>query len=38
LRGRIQDANAKLVITADGGFAAARPALKPTVDESVAPA
>jgi acetyl-CoA synthetase len=36
LRGRIQDANAKLVITADGGFRRGAPsALKPTVDESV---
>jgi acetyl-CoA synthetase len=37
LRGRIQDASAKLVITADGGFRRGNPsALKPTVDESVA--
>ncbi len=37
LRGRIQDADAKLVITADGGFRRGSPsALKPTVDESVA--
>ncbi len=36
LRGRIQDATAKLVITADGGFRRGEPAaLKPTVDESV---
>ena len=36
LRGRIQDASAKLVITADGGFRRGSPsALKPTVDESV---
>ncbi len=36
LRGRIQDASAKLVITADGGFRRGEPAaLKPTVDESV---
>ncbi len=37
LRGRIQDANAKLVITADGGYRRGNAsALKPTVDESVA--
>jgi len=37
LRGRIQDANAKLVITADGGYRrGTASALKPTVDESVA--
>jgi acetyl-CoA synthetase len=37
LRGRIQDANAKLVITADGGFRrGSASALKPTVDEAVA--
>jgi acetyl-CoA synthetase len=37
LRGRIQDADAKLVITADGGFRRGAPnALKPTVDEAVA--
>jgi acetyl-CoA synthetase len=37
LRGRIQDADAKLVITADGGFRRGVPnALKPTVDEAVA--
>jgi acetyl-CoA synthetase len=36
LRGRIQDASAKLVITADGGFRRGNPsALKPTVDEAV---
>jgi acetyl-CoA synthetase len=36
LRGRIQDASAKLVITADGGYRRGNPsALKPTVDESV---
>jgi acetyl-CoA synthetase len=36
LRGRIQDANAKLVITADGGYRRGSPsALKPTVDEAV---
>jgi acetyl-CoA synthetase len=36
LRGRIQDASAKLVITADGGFRRGAPsALKPTVDDSV---
>jgi acetyl-CoA synthetase len=36
LRGRIQDAEAKLVITADGGFRRGNPsALKPTVDEAV---
>ena len=34
---RIQDANAKLVITADGGYRRGKPsALKPTVDEAVA--
>ncbi|HET9517855.1 MAG TPA: acetate--CoA ligase, partial [Actinoplanes sp.] len=34
---RIQDADAKLVITADGGFRRGKPsALKPTVDEAVA--
>jgi acetyl-CoA synthetase len=37
LKGRIQDADAKLVITADGGYRRGNPsALKPTVDESVA--
>jgi acetyl-CoA synthetase len=37
LSGRIQDANAKLVITADGGYRRGKPsALKPTVDEAVA--
>jgi len=37
LAGRIQDASAKLVITADGGFRRGNPsALKPTVDEAVA--
>ncbi len=37
LAGRIEDASAKLVITADGGFRRGNPAaLKPTVDESVA--
>jgi acetyl-CoA synthetase len=37
LAGRIQDASAKLVITADGGYRrGAASALKPTVDESVA--
>jgi acetyl-CoA synthetase len=37
LRGRIQDASAKLVITADGGYRRGKPsALKPTVDEAVA--
>jgi acetyl-CoA synthetase len=37
LRGRIQDADAKLVITSDGGFRRGAPnALKPTVDEAVA--
>jgi acetyl-CoA synthetase len=37
LRGRIQDAEAKLVITADGGFRRGNPSpLKPTVDEAVA--
>ncbi|NUT19385.1 MAG: acetate--CoA ligase [Hamadaea sp.] len=37
LSGRIQDASAKLVITADGGFRRGNPsALKPTVDEAVA--
>ncbi|HET6214938.1 MAG TPA: acetate--CoA ligase [Micromonosporaceae bacterium] len=37
LRGRIQDATARLVITADGGFRRGNPsALKPTVDEAVA--
>ena len=36
LRGRIQDASAKLVITADGGYRRGKPVpLKPTVDESV---
>jgi acetyl-CoA synthetase len=36
LRGRIQDASAKLVITADGGYRRGKPsALKPTVDEAV---
>jgi acetyl-CoA synthetase len=34
---RIQDANAKVVITADGGYRRGKPsALKPTVDEAVA--
>ncbi|HWH01696.1 MAG TPA: acetate--CoA ligase [Pilimelia sp.] len=37
LAGRIADASAKLVITADGGFRRGAPsALKPTVDEAVA--
>ena len=37
LKGRIQDADAKLVITADGGYRRGNPsALKPTVDEAVA--
>ncbi|BCJ72111.1 acetyl-coenzyme A synthetase [Catellatospora sp. IY07-71] len=37
LAGRIQDASAKVVITADGGYRrGAASALKPTVDESVA--
>ena len=37
LSGRIQDADAKLVITADGGYRRGKPsALKPTVDEAVA--
>ena len=37
LSGRIQDADAKLVITADGGYRRGNPsALKPTVDASVA--
>jgi len=37
LRGRIQDADAKLVITADGGYRRGNPsALKPTVDDAVA--
>ena len=37
LTGRIQDADAKLVITADGGYRRGKPsALKPTVDEAVA--
>ncbi len=36
LRGRIKDADAKLVITADGGYRRGLPsALKPTVDEAV---
>lgn len=36
LRGRIQDADAKLVITADGGFRrGSASALKPTVDEAI---
>ncbi|GAB2822889.1 acetate--CoA ligase [Actinocorallia aurea] len=36
LRSRIEDAQAKLVITADGGYRRGAPsALKPTVDESV---
>jgi acetyl-CoA synthetase len=36
LRGRIQDADAKLVITADGGYRRGNPsALKPTVDDAV---
>jgi acetyl-CoA synthetase len=37
LRGRIQDASAKLVITADGGYRRGKPsALKPIVDDAVA--
>ncbi|GAA0933506.1 acetate--CoA ligase [Nonomuraea longicatena] len=37
LQSRIEDADAKLVITADGGFRRGAPsALKPTVDEAVA--
>jgi acetyl-CoA synthetase len=37
LKGRIQDADAKVVITADGGYRRGNPSpLKPTVDESVA--
>jgi acetyl-CoA synthetase len=37
LSGRIQDASAKVVITADGGYRRGEPsALKPTVDEAVA--
>jgi acetyl-CoA synthetase len=37
LSGRIQDADAKLVITADGGYRRGNPsALKPTVDEAAA--
>ncbi len=37
LAGRIQDADAKLVITADGGYRRGNPSpLKPTVDEAVA--
>ncbi|WP_405143510.1 acetate--CoA ligase [Sphaerisporangium sp. NBC_01403] len=37
LSGRIKDADAKLVITADGGYRRGAPsALKPTVDEAVA--
>ncbi|WP_213451520.1 acetate--CoA ligase [Rhizomonospora bruguierae] len=37
LSGRIQDATAKVVITADGGYRRGKPsALKPTVDEAVA--
>ncbi|MEV6965818.1 acetate--CoA ligase [Hamadaea sp. NPDC051192] len=37
LSGRIKDASAKVVITADGGFRRGSPsALKPTVDEAVA--
>jgi acetyl-CoA synthetase len=37
LSGRIQDADAKVVITADGGYRRGKPsALKPTVDEAVA--
>jgi acetyl-CoA synthetase len=37
LSGRIRDASAKLVITADGGYRRGTPsALKPTVDEAVA--
>jgi len=36
LSGRIQDASAKVVITADGGYRRGKPsALKPTVDEAV---
>ncbi|MEU8200829.1 acetate--CoA ligase [Streptosporangium sp. NPDC049046] len=36
LSGRIQDADAKLVVTADGGYRRGAPsALKPTVDEAV---
>ncbi len=39
LRTRIDDAQAKLVITADGGYRRGKPsALKPTVDEAVADA
>src|SRR5215470_14807699 len=37
LKGRIQDADAKLVITADGGYRRGAPsALKPTVDAAAA--
>jgi acetyl-CoA synthetase len=37
LSGRIQDASAKVVITADGGYRRGKPsALKPTVDDAVA--
>ncbi|ADG86943.1 acetyl-coenzyme A synthetase [Thermobispora bispora] len=37
LKNRIEDANAKLVITADGGYRRGKPnPLKPTVDEAVA--
>jgi acetyl-CoA synthetase len=37
LSGRIEDADAKLVITADGGYRRGKPSpLKPTVDESAA--
>ncbi|MEN3610965.1 acetate--CoA ligase [Plantactinospora sp. ZYX-F-223] len=37
LTNRIQDASAKVVITADGGFRRGKPsALKPTVDEAIA--
>ncbi len=37
LEGRIKDADAKIVITADGGFRRGKPnALKPTVDEALA--
>jgi acetyl-CoA synthetase len=37
LEGRIKDADAKIVITADGGFRRGKPnALKPTVDEAIA--
>ncbi|ROO63445.1 acetyl-coenzyme A synthetase [Micromonospora sp. Llam0] len=37
LSGRVQDASAKVIITADGGYRRGKPsALKPTVDEAVA--